>query len=126
QPLDANVLAGVLVTFNVAANNANGFPLCYQWRRDDGGGPVALPGANLNHITVGPVALTDSGAKFDCVITVIGGGTTTTPATLTVSEDHIPPNCVSATPDFSLSNIVVRLNEFLSPTTANDSFNYTV
>src|ERR1043166_1628989 len=128
QPADVNVNAGVLVSFSVAASNDNGFPLCYQWRRDnhDGSGPQAIAGANLNHYGFGPVTLTDNGASFDCVISVIGGGTTSSAATLHVNTDVTPPSCVSAAPGFSLSNIVVRLNEFLDPTTANDAFNYSV
>jgi hypothetical protein len=78
QPQDVVVIAPQPATFEVVA--AGGGVLSYQWRR----GGANIPGATAPTFVLNPTAVSDSGAKFDVVVTGPSGSVTSQVATLTV------------------------------------------
>jgi hypothetical protein len=122
QPASLTVVENRTATFTLGLSNPNDLPACVQWYRDG----AAIPGANsLSYSLVATLA--DTGARFTVQASIIGS---TAPlsdeAVLTVIEDVFPPVALSATGGFNLSNIVVRFDEPIDPSTAGDSFNYAV
>lgn len=82
QPQPAAVAVGQSVIFSVlAAATPAGTPLSYQWRRDG----ADLAGATAASLTVGPVALTDDGARFSVVVRAGSASQTSSEALLTVN-----------------------------------------
>jgi hypothetical protein len=126
QPTSQSVNANSSVTFATVATNSNGLSIYYQWQRDNGTGFEDIAGANNSSYTIALALETDSGAKFRAKACVIGTNTLSGEATLTVSQDTTPPQCVSASGTFNLSNIVVRFSEKVTLTSAQDLFNYTI
>ena len=90
QPQNVSVKAGEQATFTVAAT---GTDLKYQWQidRNDGNGFVDINGADSASYTTSAVDMTCNGFKYQCVISNSTGSVTTNAATLTVTEDVIPP-----------------------------------
>ena len=82
--------------FTVAATSpTGGGPLSYQWRSNGinlADGPTAsgamIAGATTATLTISAVALTDTGAAFDCVVSNTCGLARTDPAGLRVT-----PSC---------------------------------
>ena len=82
HPAGQTVTAGQSVTFNVGASGTA--PLSFQWQRN----MVNIPGATTASFTL-LSQLTDSGARFRCVVTNSFGTATSNEATLTVNA--LPP-----------------------------------
>jgi len=79
QPTDQNVMIGQTATFSV---NAVGNPaVSFQWQRN----MTNIPGATSSSYTTAATVLTDTGAKFRCVVTNALGSATSNEATLTVT-----------------------------------------
>jgi len=87
QPLDQTVPLGQTATFSINGSGSN--PLSFQWQRNMSN----LQGANGPSYTTPPTVLTDTGAKFRCVITNAFGTATSNEATLTVTAP--PPLLVA-------------------------------
>ena len=127
QPANVSVLENVTATFSVTANNPNGLPICYQWKRNG----ADIVGANSATYSL-LAAVADDGAKFSVAVSVIGSKTASTEATLTVISDHTPPQVVSAAGSEFGDKITVVFNELLdigtggTTGTAEDPFNYSV
>jgi hypothetical protein len=126
QPTNQSVVANTSVTFFIGASNVNGLPIVYQWQRDSGTGYQDIAGATGASYTIPLAATSDNGAKFRVKVCVIGSQAMSGEATLTVGEDHTPPQCVSASGSVNLSNIVVTFSEKMAMGPAQDIFNYTV
>ena len=79
QPTDQNVMIGQTATFSV---NAVGSPaVSFQWQRN----MTNIPGATNSSYTTPATVLTDTGARFRCVVTNALGSATSNEATLTVT-----------------------------------------
>ena len=90
QPQNVSVKAGEQATFTVAAT---GTDLKYQWQidRNDGKGFADIAGADRASYTTSAVDKNCNGYKYQCVISNSAGSVTTGTATLTVTEDVMPP-----------------------------------
>ena len=90
QPQNVSVKAGEQATFTVAAT---GTDLKYQWQidRNDGKGFADIAGADRASYTTSAVDKNCNGYKYQCVISNSAGSVTTGAATLTVTEDVMPP-----------------------------------
>jgi uncharacterized protein (TIGR03437 family) len=85
--LDQTVPLGQTATFSINGSGSN--PLSFQWQRNMSN----IQGANGPSYTTPPTVLTDTGAKFRCVITNAFGTATSNEATLTVTAP--PPLLVA-------------------------------
>jgi glucose/arabinose dehydrogenase len=90
QPQNKTVAVGQPATFTVAAS---GTPtLSYQWQRDG----VDIGGATGTSYTLASPQLSDSGARFRCVVTNGFGTATSDAATLTVTANQPPTATITA------------------------------
>lgn len=78
QPADIAVFQGSSAAFAVVAS---GFNMSYQWMRNT----IAISGATNSSYNLSNVSMSDSGAKFSCVVTNAAGSVTSIEATLTVN-----------------------------------------
>jgi hypothetical protein len=85
QPANQTVTVGQTATFSVAATGTA--PLSYQWQK----GGANISGANAANYTTGATAATDSGSKFDVVVTNSAGTITSNSAVLTVNAAGVAP-----------------------------------
>lgn len=79
QAQDASVIDGGSVSFTVSASGSG--PLSYQWQRNGSN----ITGATDSRYTLAPARLTDSGAKFQVLVTGPGGSASSATVTLTVT-----------------------------------------
>jgi hypothetical protein len=86
QPANQTVTAGQTALFSVTANGTA--PLSYQWRKNT----VNISGATSASYTTPATVITDSGAKFDVIVSNSAGNTTSNAATLTVSAVPVAPS----------------------------------
>jgi hypothetical protein len=86
QPANQTVSIGQAATFNVAATGTA--PLLYQWQKNS----TNITGATSSSYTTPTTTATDSGAKFDVVITNAMGSVTSSSATLTVNAGSVAPS----------------------------------
>jgi glucose/arabinose dehydrogenase len=82
DPTNQTVVLGQPATFSVTATGSP--TLTYQWQRNQSN----IAGATNSSYTIASTALTDSGAKFRCVVTNSVNSATSSEATLTV---NLPP-----------------------------------
>ena len=114
QPSDQTVTQGQMATFGIVASGSA--PLTYQWQRNQ----VNISGATASSYTTAATTLSDSGAKFRCVVTNAFGSATSNEVTLTVQS--LPP--VLATEDGSDSAVALNsVNMFRDPFPLTDPFN---
>jgi glucose/arabinose dehydrogenase len=78
HPGDQSVALGQTATFSCAAGGTA--PLSFQWQRN----MTNIPGATATSYTTPATVLTDSGAKFRCVVSNAVGSANSNEATLTV------------------------------------------
>ena len=120
QPQSMTNAEGASATFAVQATPQYGVNI--QWRRSG----TNIVGATLTNFTLTPLALSDSGATFSCVVTNALGAVTSSIATLTVTNDITPPAIVSiATPGVG-STVIVTFSEPLAAATATNATNYVI
>ena len=98
QPGNQNVALGQTATFSVTATGS--VPMNFQWQRN----MTNIPGANSADYTTPATVLTDTGAKFRCLVTNANGSATSNEATLTVTAP--PPVLVTE----ENTNIAVALD----------------
>ncbi|MGC2387835.1 MAG: hypothetical protein WA621_00435 [Candidatus Acidiferrum sp.] len=79
QPANQTVTVGQTATFSVTATGTA--PLTYQWQKNSGN----IAGATSATYTTPATASTDTGAKFDVIVSNALGSQTSTMATLTVN-----------------------------------------
>jgi len=79
QPTDQNVALGQTASFSCLASGAA--TLNFQWQRNQ----TNIPGATNSTYTTPATVLTDTGAKFRCVVSNAFGTATSSEATLTVT-----------------------------------------
>lgn len=85
SPVSQTVTAGQTASFNVSATGTA--PLSYQWRKNG----TNIVGVNAANYTTPAETVTDSGAKFDVVISNSVGSATSSAATLTVTAAPTVP-----------------------------------
>jgi phosphoesterase family protein/Ig-like domain-containing protein/immunoglobulin I-set domain protein len=85
QPANQTVTAGQTATFTVVA--AGTAPLSYQWQKNG----VNIAGAASASYTTAATTTSDSGAKFDVVVSNSAGTVTSATATLTVNAAATAP-----------------------------------
>jgi hypothetical protein len=79
HPESQSVVPGQVVTFGIVATGQE--PLHYQWRKNG----AFIDDANSFSLTVNAAELGDEG-MYDCLVTNIGGSTTSAPAVLSVDS----------------------------------------
>ena len=79
QPASQTVTVGETATFSVTATGAA--PLTYQWQKNGGN----ISGATAASYTTPPAVASDSGAKFDAVVSNTVGSQTSAMATLSMN-----------------------------------------
>jgi Bacterial Ig-like domain (group 2) len=92
QPVNATVTVGQTATFSVGATGAS--PLNYQWRRN----AVNISGAAASTYTTPATTSSDSGAKFDVVVSNADGSMTSNAAILTVTAAEVTLQSIAVTP----------------------------
>ena len=120
HPLSVTNTEGASATFTVQATPT--YNVSYQWRRDG----TNISGATFSHYTLAPLALVDSGAFFDCIVTNTSGAITSQVASLTVTPDITPPAVVSIVALGVGSTVVVTFSEPLIAVTATNATNYAI
>lgn len=90
QPVAATVVEGGTATFSVDYDNQG--PTQIFWRRNGS----TLPGQISKTLTVGPVTLSDNGARYTAFLTNALGTLVSSEALLTVTADTVRPVVVSA------------------------------
>lgn len=110
--------------------------LIYQWYKNG----VAIPGANRSSYTQVPILTSDSGAQFTVGIRALGFAdnalnpiwSNSTPATLTVITDNVPPT-ISYAATFVNTNqptapfvVNVTFSEWMDSATLGNAINYTI
>jgi hypothetical protein len=101
----------------------------YQWQAEPSGGSIwtNIAGANASSYTTPYLAMSDSGTKYQLIVTVPTVSATSQVATLTVIPDTVPPVLVSAAAINSGSVMVgLAFNERLDKASAETAANYTV
>lgn len=86
SPASQTVTAGQTASFNVSATGTA--PLSYQWRKNG----TNIVGNNTSAYTTPAAAISDSGAKFDVVVSNSAGSATSSAATLTVNSAATAPS----------------------------------
>ena len=120
QPANATVIEGGSATFSVQLARLVG--ATYQWLR----GAASIPGATNSSYTMGPVALSDSGAQFNCYIANAQGSTNSSPATLTVLPDTTPPTLVSVANLGDDTLLTILFSEPVEAASATNPLNYNI
>jgi hypothetical protein len=85
QPVSVTVTAGQAATFSVSATGTA--PISYQWRRN----AANISGATAASYTIPATTTSDSGSKFDAVVSNNLGSITSSQATLTVNASAAAP-----------------------------------
>jgi len=85
QPTSVTVTAGQPATFRVSATGTA--PISYQWRRN----ATNIGGATAATYTIPATTTSDSGSKFDVVVSNNSGSITSSQATLTVNASTAAP-----------------------------------
>jgi glucose/arabinose dehydrogenase/PKD repeat protein len=92
EPASQTVAVGGSATFTVSASGTA--PFTYRWQRDN----ADITGASGPSYMFGSAALSDSGAKFHCIVSNIYGSATSNDATLTVSSRSAPTASIISPP----------------------------
>src|SRR5262249_16754246 len=85
QPASTTVTAGQTASFSVSANGTA--PLSYQWQKNG----ANISGAPSASYTTPATATSDTGAKFDVIVSNSVGSVTSSSATLTVNAATAAP-----------------------------------
>lgn len=110
-----------LINLSVAATSAV-TPLLVQWQKNG----VTIPGVTGSSIVLGPLAATDNDAVFRAVLSTPGGTLTSTPMTLTVTTDVIPPTVAAVTASPTFNTLTVDFSEAVTSASAGALANYTL
>jgi len=120
QPSSVTVVEGGSATFSVEL--ARSFGASFQWFQDG----AALSGATNASCTVGPVEMSDNGARFYCWISNSQGSTNSSTATLTVLPDQTPPTISSVVNLGDNTVLTVRFSEPVEAASGGNSSNYSI
>jgi len=90
QPADQTVTVGGQATFSVSASGTG--PFSYQWQRNN----ANIAGATSSIYSFSPVATSDNGATFRCLVSNSAGTTPSRAATLTVTSNQPPVGTITA------------------------------
>jgi glucose/arabinose dehydrogenase len=115
HPSNQSVLQGQPATFSVVANGSA--TLTYQWQKNQ----TNISGATSSTYTIASTALSDSGAKFRCVVTNSFGTATSTEATLTVQS---PPPVLLTEANSNLAIALDSVTMFRDPFPLTTPFNF--
>src|SRR6185295_12553548 len=115
QPASQTVTQGQPATFGVTANGSA--TLNYQWQRNQ----ANISGATSATYTIASTALSDSGAKFRCVVTNPFGTATSNEATLTVQP---PPPVLLTEANSNLAIALDSVTFFRDPFPLTNPFNF--
>jgi len=119
QPTNTSALEGGTANFYIQTSNFD--PLTYQWQRNSNN----IPGANSAVLTLAPVALTNNGDYYRCILSNSLGTATSANAQLTVSADTTAPTLMSATA-IGYTGVRVLFSENLQPSSATNRANYAI
>jgi glucose/arabinose dehydrogenase len=117
QPTNQTASVAQRVSFTVAAVGTS--PLSFQWQRNQ----VNIPGANASTYTIDAALLTDSGAKFRCVVTNSFGNATSNEATLTVSA---PAPVIVTEENTNIAIALDSVNMIRDPFALTNLFNFAI
>ena len=113
------VFSGTPVTFTASVMGAQ--PLYMQWRFNNGGGYVNLPGANTNTLAFN-AAVTNAGS-YEFVLTNSYGAVTSAPVVLSVTLDTNPPVVLRGF-NFGTTSVEVDFSKTLDAAGATNPANY--
>jgi hypothetical protein len=119
QPASASVVDHETATFSVKVE-VSLRERFYQWQRDG----VDIRGANDSRYTTPPLAVSDNGARYRCLVTIPGASATSDAAVLTVNSDSTPPHLVSASGNVGLNQVMVTFSEPIDPADATVLANF--
>jgi hypothetical protein len=118
EPADQTVEENRPAVFQVQINNNLAF---YQWQRDG----IDIPGADRSTYILTNALLTESQARFRCVITNALSTNITRQALLTVSRDTTPPTVLSIQNNGAQS-LIMLFSEAVDPSSSTTTANYTL
>ncbi|MCP5517293.1 MAG: Ig-like domain-containing protein [Verrucomicrobiales bacterium] len=123
QPQSASVIAGSPATFTVGFNQAAVSPLpTFEWKKNG----AVVPGVTGPTYTIDRTPATDDGATITVTMSNASGSVTSTPVTLSVNDDNIPPTLDFVTGSLSFTQVKVRFSEPVTPATAQVANNYKI
>lgn len=131
QPTNMTVAAGSAALNSVVATvtNAASAELAFAWQRNDGSGNwTNLPTAGVNNgnLNTGTLLITDNGAQYRCVVSLLGAASVTSSVvSVTVTDTAAPTITSSAVPTLGTYSIQLVFSEAMGPSALNPA-NYTV
>jgi uncharacterized repeat protein (TIGR01451 family) len=121
DPANAVVPESALATFVVAVTTSAS-QVFYQWQRNG----VDITGANSATYTTPRLLRAESGAQYQCYVSVPGAFLITKAATVTVTPDNVAPQVVSAATLCGSANLGVCFTELMDPASVTNPANYTL
>lgn len=110
------------ITLNIGVSSTGTGPVVVQWRKNG----VNIPGATGTNYTTPYLAVADSGASYNAVVSAPGTSATSSAVTVMVNADNVKPTITSAASDDSMSTVTVQFSEPLDPATATNASNYQI
>jgi hypothetical protein len=121
SPSSRTNVENTIASVRVSASNAFAAPIWYQWRRNG----IDIAGANAAEYSF-QATLADDGARFSCLVSVVGHSASSAEAVLTVRPDIVSPACLGGRGTRSLTTLILAFSEFMRREPADDRFNYRV
>ncbi|HEY6231008.1 MAG TPA: Ig-like domain-containing protein, partial [Pyrinomonadaceae bacterium] len=126
QPQPITVTEGRQGSLSVTATTTSDYGLTYQWKKAG----VAIPGATSSTYKLPVQQLSDNGTQYTVDISTLGASTvTSSPVTVTVIADKVPPQLLSAgsLKTFAGGNEVdLIFDETLAPSSVSPLSNFTL
>lgn len=121
QPASITAAQNDLATFSVQLTASHG-PVVVQWQRNG----VNVPGLTGLTVSVGPLASTDNGAKYQAVVSIPGATLKSTEAVLTLTPDVTKPRILDVTGSDLFNSLTVEFSEAVTEASASKAASYSL
>jgi hypothetical protein len=118
-PTNVSAIANSEVTLTATASNPLGYPMQYQWKRNN----VEIPGATGSSYTF--TAATSTAGQYSVQVSKIGAVVQTTAATLTVTADTSAPTIVAVRGSNDLYKVIVTFSDVMGSAQTPSSYTLT-
>gem|GEM_PF-1079631 len=121
QPTNLTAAQNDVVSLGMQLTVSQG-PVVVQWQRDG----VNVPELTGLTVPLGPLALSQNGAKYRAVISIPGATVTSAEAVLTVTPDITKPTILSVAGSAKFDSVTVEFSEAVTEASASKASNYTL